>query len=716
MLADMRWHAAAVNQQMEYRGQMAIQAAVLPARAVYLIKEGSSEGFRRAVQEASTRWGGVSEPIVEVLPDGSVPPGHQQVVELSGAVGAVNVDLSEEQARNAASQLNLDCVPLLRVDRDGITRFTCHPSHTARSAVDSSHVLAREGGKLWEVAAAGDLTDETLSDMQRSALSVRRPRTNDEIGRAQVGIGSTLLQQTEAQAGEYQTRGIPGQAPAVIWVTESDNLNDCLAFWNLRALRSLTFSQAPMMLLPIDEVKYWVDFERQFSRVLARPAEFSPDAIVVSYGVERERLEHFAHLLNLQPTTDNVRVSQRWPTPPLRQPPYTCRFNIDVRQFFDFEREHGQVATFDIHVFRSGSTVRFSSPVEFGGSGATLVRFFGRPFDGLPRRSAVATLVHEHATWHGDSIQLKTTASNSYQFDLLVPSLDQARQEILNSVTARYQLSDKGRMGAALQETADISVLLDPGIFEALVDLMTPRSKTLTKELKNLAQQGIIERNLADLAIRWGSRTERRYLPAQQLAKVTRDERAVIAEKLCALGWAERGLKVACPRCGMDNFIRMPEVESVASCPGCSASASYTADRSALSIFYRLDTLVDRATDQGVFPHLMVIAAMTKAEPLSSFLPGADLYFPGEEKSVEVDVFGICGGKVVSGEVKTSSSEFTEEQMRRDVELSSSLRADVHILAAVDKVPIETRVLAQTLCDSAGLELRVLDGEQLRPA
>ncbi|WP_435273066.1 hypothetical protein [Streptomyces parvulus] len=173
-----------MNQQTEYRGQMAMQAAVLPARAVYLIKEGSSEGFRRAVQEASTRWGGVSEPIVEVLPDGSVPPGHEQVVQLSGAVGAVNVDLSEDQARAAATQLDLDCTPLLRVDQDGITRFTCHPSHTARSAVDSAHVLARAGGSLWQVAAAGDLTEEAFDEMQRSALPVRRPRTTDEIGRA----------------------------------------------------------------------------------------------------------------------------------------------------------------------------------------------------------------------------------------------------------------------------------------------------------------------------------------------------------------------------------------------------------------------------------------------------------------------------------------------------------------------------------------------------
>lgn len=700
---------------MEYRGQMAMQAAVLPARAVYLIREGSSEGFRRAIQEASTRWGGLTEPIIEVPSDGSVQPGYRQVVELSGAVGAVNVDLSDEQAKHAATQLDLDCVPLARVDRDGATRFTCHPSHTARSQPGWTHVLARERGNLWEAIAAGDLTDEAFSEMQRSSLPVRRPRSSDEIGRAQLGIVGTLLQQTAAQAGEYQVRGVPGETPAVIWVTTPDDFDDCLAFWNVRALRPLTFNHAPMILLPVDDVQHWIGFENQLARVLGRPAEFSPDAILVSGGVERDRLEALAQVLGLEPTEDQLKVGHTWPAPEQRQAPFTCRFNLEVQQFVALEREHGQVSPVDIHVFATGSRVRFPSPVTFDGAGGALLRFFGKPFDGLPRRSSVATLVHQHATWSRDSIQLKIVAQNSYQLDLLVPSLGQAREQVLDDVTDRHRPSDKGRMGIALQETSDLSVLLEPGMFEALVSLMTPRSKTLTKELKALVAQGSIDDSLAELAVRWGSRTERRYLPAQQLENVPRSIRAVVAERLCALGWAERGLKVVCPRCGLGNFVPMSDAGSVASCPGCSASATYTVDPSTLSIFYRLDSLVDRAVDQGVFPHLMAIAALAKAEPLSSFLPGADLYFPGQPKSVEVDVFGVCGGKVMAGEIKTSASEFTEEQVRRDIDLSVRLRADVHILAAVDVVSERTREFARSLCGKAGIELRVLDRQDLRP-
>ena len=63
----------------DYVGPTAVQAAVLPARAVYLVADGSEGGLRRAVQEACTRWGGMTEPVVPVKPGGEIDPWWQQV-------------------------------------------------------------------------------------------------------------------------------------------------------------------------------------------------------------------------------------------------------------------------------------------------------------------------------------------------------------------------------------------------------------------------------------------------------------------------------------------------------------------------------------------------------------------------------------------------------------------------------------------------------------
>jgi hypothetical protein len=150
-------------------------------------------------------------------------------------------------------------------------------------------------------------------------------------------------------------------------------------------------------------------------------------------------------------------------------------------------------------------------------------------------------------------------------------------------------------------------------------------------------------------------------------------------------------------------------------CPACTAPVTYTHDAGNLSVVYRLNGVVDRAADHGVLPHLLVIAGLTRAKPLSYFLPGTDLTFPEKETPEEVDIFGIWDEQVLAGEVKTSSSEFTTEQLERDVKLSKRLGADVHLLAAIDTVDPSTVTEARALCAQAGLELVVYDKARLRP-
>jgi hypothetical protein len=145
-----------------------------------------------------------------------------------------------------------------------------------------------------------------------------------------------------------------------------------------------------------------------------------------------------------------------------------------------------------------------------------------------------------------------------------------------------------------------------------------------------------------------------------------------------------------------------------------STPVTYTHDAGNLSVVYRLNGVVDRSADHGVLPHLLVVAALNRAKPLSCILPGTDLVF-SEKETPEVDVFGIWDEQVLAGEVKTSSSEFTPEQLQRDVQLSKRLGADIHLLAAIDTVDPSTAKQAQALCTQAGLELLVYDKARLRP-
>jgi hypothetical protein len=111
----------------DYMGPTAVEAAVLPARAVYLVADGSGEGLRLAAKEACTRWGGTPAPIIPVKPGGDVDQWWQRVVSLARADGAVNVDVDPEDAAAAAGRLGTELTPLADIDRVGSAAFTVHP-------------------------------------------------------------------------------------------------------------------------------------------------------------------------------------------------------------------------------------------------------------------------------------------------------------------------------------------------------------------------------------------------------------------------------------------------------------------------------------------------------------------------------------------------------------------------------------------------------------
>jgi len=700
----------------DYLGPSALRAAILPARAAYLVTEGSEKGLRRAVQEACTRWGGMTEPVIPVMAGGGVDPWWQQVVSLARADGVVNVDVSPKDARVAAAELGLDLVPLADIDEVGVTAFTVHPFAVGPALLSgsNSYVMASPKRGLWEVIGAGDLTDSHLVSLSVSLMSTWRPQDSGHVARAQLG-GGTLVERTCSQFGEHWARGGPDPAPAVVWVTDPDSFADCVYFWNLRALRPLRFASLPMLLLPVGQVQHWMGFADNLAYALERPDQFAPDVTLYSISVSPDDLHDTAALLGLEQHSGEARSTRDWPAP-TRKAPFTYQVGLNPRQWLAFERSYGEITDVDVQLFRSTTTVRFTSPVSFHGDGTALVRLSGRALDGLPRRPAVAEQIAKKATWRYGALQVTARAVNDYLLEIHVPELPEVTAALLGMVTTRHQLSPKkGQPGMAWLEKTDISPLGQPGVFAAIRELTTPRSKELMRELRRLRRDGADDQDLAEIAAHWGGRSGQRHRSAEQLQHVPPAEAAAALERLCAAGWAERGLQVTCATCGLPSFIPFPQAAGRATCPGCSSSASYDTG-SALTVYYRLNSHLDLLSDQGVLPHLLAIEALRHQGTQCYFLPGIDVWFSADDSDrAEADLFGIRDGQLLTGEVKTSASEFTPEQLSRDVALSSRLAADVHILAATDDIPDATVELTRQLCQASGLELIVLGKAELLP-
>ncbi|WP_157852161.1 hypothetical protein [Kitasatospora sp. NRRL B-11411] len=651
----------------------------------------------------------MTEPIVEALASG-LSPLHEQTVRVAKVEALVNIDADPLAAEEIAAGLGLPLVALADMRKYAVV-FTCSPAEV-REYTDPAYapIAASPTGQMWQLAVAGCVEP---GHREHARVSERE----DEFGQCQMH-SNTRIQGTVAQFGEYQST-TPGHTPLVLWVVEGEGLADSLDFWNTRALRPVDTIDMPMLLLPgADTVKHWLNFPEQVAYLLgSRPGQFAPDVALVSRSASPEQLLELASVLGLVPSHEEPKAGARIPAPPARNAPFTFRTDLDPTAWVTLERHYGVPTSFDVQVFADGpSTLRFTQPVRFNGHAGALVRIWGEPLLGLPARPSIARLVHNDAEWRDGKLQLAfLPMSHQIAVQMTFPLLTQATEQLLDDVTAAHQLSSAGRLGTALAERADSSVLLEPGVYEAAIALTTPRSKELLKRLQELRADGAPDADLAELAATWGGRSERRYLPADKVPNVRAEDRAAALERLCALGWAERGLESTCSSCASRSFVPLGQTSGSPQCPGCGAVSAYQSGGAPTVVHYRLDSFTDRASDNGLLPHLLVIAELCRRKPRSHFLPGTDVTF-ADGSQEEVDIFGVWDGKVLSGEVKTSASEFNEAQLRRDVALSQRLGADVHLLASVTPVGVAVRDTARKLCDAAGLELEVLDQADLRPA
>ena len=94
---------------------------------------------------------------------------------------------------------------------------------------------------------------------------------------------------------------------------------------------------------------------------------------------------------------------------------------------------------------------------------------------------------------------------------------------------------------------------------------------------------------------------------------------------------------------------------------------------------YRLNSLLDRASDNGAPPYILGMAP------------------------------------VIAGEVKTSPADFTEPQIRKDLSLAAKIGADIYVMVAVYPLTPEQEGMATTLAAAEGCQLLTFSGRTARP-
>jgi len=709
----------------DYLGQEEFRITARPGRCAYLIAEGDTAGFVRAVQEATSRWGGMTEPIVPVGADGELARGWMQFVQVAHAEELVNVSANASHCKGIADAIGLPVVRLDDIDRSGPGQFTCYPSSVdqPRSEPDLSYVFkyspaqamprrwvgAASDLDLWAITAAGSLitanSDAELAEGAPIAIS----RDPLEVARAQIR-GDTLIVRTGEQFSENWASASPFPMSAVVWVCDLDHeLLECLYYWNRRALRSLRFEPLPMMIVPEGDLDNWLQFGVQASLVFAgRPDEFEPDAIFCSHSVSHARLTEIASSWGMVDATKEPRSGKVSPPPSLRPKPFTFRVDLDPTPWLLFERRYGAVKREAVQIFREQTTVKFEPPVTFHRGGRLLLTLGSDSISSLPKRPPVATLIHQHASWQDDDIQLASIILPEYSFTLRIPDRREVAATLLDQTTRAWRLSDKGQLGESVRSMPGDPVVSDPGVYLAAKALVTKRTQHRFDDLRRRALEEADLDLAAFLEEHGGGRLERMNERPQNLQSVPVDLRVPVLEKMVAWHWVERGVRLRCPRCGLTSFVPFGEVTDDALCPGCRSPQQYASESSGITVYYRLNSLIDRAVDQGVLPHLLTIEALQKRSTQGVFLfPGVDIEFPDAEQA-EVDIYGVLDAEVLMGEVKTSALEFTEQQVHRDIEIAERLQVDTYLMACLEELPEPTVEKARNAVAASSIDLLML--------
>jgi hypothetical protein len=682
----------------EYLGEQALEVAAAPPRNAYVIRQGDRAAFESAVREASSRWAGVTEPIIPMRKNGKIDPGWLELLDISRIETLVNVGCDESVTESLAKNRDLNHVPYSQIE------FAPHPQamHWSAVARNLQPTAAREDAPLWEMVAAGSPNEPTDAP---SLAPVLRFGTEDIAGRAAIQ-GETVLDAGLAGFSEYVKMNRIVSPPALIWLTPPNHLPACLWFWNMRALRSLAGRVAPMILLPTS-YKSWVGLPVLINSCLSRQYHGDVDVVVEGHGRAHSQISDLIEYLKFEPhASDNFNYDAGGWSPDKRTPPFKYLEGFDPRKWLSFKRRAGYHTTKRVQRFRARTTVSLAIPslqtaIPEGASFPLYYRLSGGFLSEIPRTKLTAGLIHQDARWRDVELELAAPIPRS-EISVSSPSPSQVLNALKQGIGALTYDSDKGRLASAIHEARSGAVLLEPDALSLIGKLRTPRSRDVMKQLRQLASD-TPTRKLEEIASSLGNRSGRKFSSAAPLGG-----RQALAglEKLVGDGWAERGLELKCQRCGVSSFVPLHEVTNAANCPGCSASGTYSAAKG-LDVMYRLDTLVDRASDQGALPHLAALMTLQQRSHETHLSMGLQIDWP-DGTSQEADLFGFMGSRIISGEVKTSASEFDAEQIIRDVELSRRLKADVHVMAATQEIPRTAIRFVIERCAAASLQPMIL--------
>jgi len=380
-----------------YLGQELARLDIGPIRACYLVPDHDRGRLMEAITAASRRWGGVTEPILPVGPDGLTGTWWKRIVAALRPDLFVDMGLDEQARAAAAGQLDRTLTSWRDFEGEppAVRWLWCHPL-VIDGPVGHDPVPMPEQTSLRALAGVGAVEDFMMWNVH--GPGIRQHADDQQCARAQLTRATVIWAGARAVLEEADGSTFPPPVPAVIWVSEPDSFADAVGFWNTRALVATSRSTAPVVavLLPPD-ISDWAELaELLVPRFQAQYKRPRPDALVFSHSVPAERLRVIAGQLGLGEAVPSVAQEHAAPgllgTEPDPSEAPTAAVGLEPTPWCCYPRRYGSGTSELVQVFSGKTVIRTESPVPFrlGTGGWVQVGLSGLRALAAPQRRAVA--------------------------------------------------------------------------------------------------------------------------------------------------------------------------------------------------------------------------------------------------------------------------------------------------------------------------------------
>jgi hypothetical protein len=457
-------------------GPALVHLDIRPVRLAYLVRRGSIPDFRAAITEASSRWGGIREPIIPFDAHGTIDPSWDQYLSRFPVDLVCRVaELDRAETSRLRERIGREAVSLADVQTSCALHATAvHSPHFAPTTYSVCAPASSGPGSLAALGLAEDADQVTAW-----ARVGRRPNpapTGVIAASAQLQA-VTLIHMTAEQCGETVLHGFV-RPPIVIWVAEDESLEDAVEFWNMRSLAPLRLGRLQACLVSPDTFS-----DPQFSELLRRTLTgrsytTSPDLLVYSRSLPPEERQALVEKLGFTVFTGMKLESARRTGDEAGGRELTAAVKVSPWQFVAVPRDDGVRATALTTLRREDTIIRVDSPVPFqrAWQGTVYARFSGPPQLEVPSSRSVPVLFERAATMTQGYLEVATMPSETYTFHLRLPERQAVFRAFFDDRGVRFTLSDKGKLATGVAQIIPTpGALRNPVALEVIRALTTKR-------------------------------------------------------------------------------------------------------------------------------------------------------------------------------------------------------------------------------------------------